>query len=63
VVHQAGYTKSDIKLIERAAKNNEIVIMPLVQTFGHLEWILKLNQFKSYRDDANLPLVISPCLN
>ncbi|CAF1299656.1 unnamed protein product, partial [Rotaria sordida] len=30
---------------------------------GHLEWILKLDKFKSYRDHPNLPLVISPCLN
>ncbi|CAF2966100.1 unnamed protein product [Rotaria sp. Silwood2] len=63
VGHQAGYTKSDIKLIEKAAKENEIEIIPLIQTFGHLEWILKLDKFKSYRDHPNLPLVISPCLN
>ncbi|CAF3832048.1 unnamed protein product [Rotaria sordida] len=61
--HQAGYTKSDIKLIEKAAKENEIEIIPLIQTFGHLEWILKLEKFKSYRDHPNLPVVISPCLN
>ncbi|CAF5050210.1 unnamed protein product, partial [Rotaria sp. Silwood1] len=63
VIHQAGYKKSDIKLIEKAAKENEIEIIPLIQTFGHLEWILKLDKFKSYRDHPNLPLVISPCLN
>ncbi|CAF1555921.1 unnamed protein product [Rotaria sordida] len=63
VGHQAGYTKSDIKLIEKAAKENEIEIIPLIQTFGHLEWILKLDKFQSYRDHPNLPLVISPCIN
>ncbi|CAF4173100.1 unnamed protein product, partial [Rotaria sordida] len=33
VGHQAGYTKSDRKLTEKAAKENEIEIIPLIQTF------------------------------
>ena len=52
-----------MKLIEKAAKENEIEIIPLIQTFGHLEWILKLDKFKSYREHPDLPLVISPCFN
>ena len=63
ITHRNGYTKSDIKLIQEAAKKHQMEIIPLIQTFGHLEWILKLHEFKSYRDDRNLPLVISPCLN
>ncbi len=63
ITHRSGYTKSDIKLIEESAKKHQLELIPLIQTFGHLEWILKLNEFKSYRDDENLPTVISPCSN
>jgi hypothetical protein len=61
--HLAGYTKSDIQLIQDSAKKYQLEIIPLIQTFGHLEWILKLDEFKSYRDNINLPTVISPCIN
>jgi hypothetical protein len=61
--HLAGYTKSDIQLIQDSAKKYQLEIIPLIQTFGHLEWILKLNEFRFYRDNRNLPTVISPCLN
>jgi len=63
ITHRAGYTRSDIKLIEESAKKHQLEIIPLVQTFGHLEWILKLNEYKSFRDNEKLPSVISPCLN
>ncbi len=63
ITHRAGYTKSDIKLIQESAKQHHLELIPLIQTFGHLEWILKLDEFKSYRDNINLPTVISPCIN
>lgn len=63
ITHRSGYTRSDIKLIQESAKKHQLEVIPLVQTFGHLEWILKLNEFKSYRDFRNLPTVISPCFN
>ena len=52
-----------MKLIQQAAKEHHMEIIPLIQTFGHLEWILKLDRFQSYRDDPRSPMVISPCLN
>ncbi|CAF3710579.1 unnamed protein product [Rotaria sordida] len=63
ISHHGAYTKSDIALIQEAAKKHGLEIIPLIQTFGHLEWILKLERFRSYRDDLNLPMAISPCLN
>jgi len=37
-------------------------VIPLIQTFGHMEWLLKLREFELYRDDLALPMVITPCL-
>ena len=62
ITHRAGYSRSDIKLIEESAKKNQLEIIPLIQTFGHLEWILKLEAYQSYRDNPQLPTVISPCV-
>ncbi len=61
--HRFAYTKSDIELIQTAAKSHELDVIPLIQTFGHLEWLLKLHNFELYRDDLSLPMVITPCLN
>ncbi|CAF1178742.1 unnamed protein product [Adineta steineri] len=63
ITHRNGYTKLDMKLIEESAKKHQLEIIPLIQTFGHLEWILKLREYESYRDDPDLPMVISPCFN
>lgn len=61
--HRFAYTKSDVHLIVRSAKKHQLELIPLIQTFGHLEWILKLEEWKFYRDNPNLPTVISPCIN
>lgn len=42
----------------QAAKERELDVIPLVQTLGHLEWILKLEEFAHLRDDPNSPTVI-----
>jgi hexosaminidase len=53
-----AYSISDIEAILQSAKDNQLDIVPLVQTFGHLEWILKLEQFKHLREDKKYPQVI-----
>ena len=50
-------------LIQSAAKSHNLDIIPLIQTFGHMEWLLKLREFELYRDDLTSPMVITPCLN
>ncbi|KAI6177194.1 Beta-N-acetylhexosaminidase [Aphelenchoides bicaudatus] len=52
------YTKEDVRSILQAAKDQELEVIPLVQTLGHLEWVLKLDAFLHLRDDPNSPTVI-----
>ena len=47
-----------IRNILRAAKERNLEVVPLVQSFGHLEWILKLEPFIHLREDAQFPQVI-----
>ena len=37
-------------------------IIPLIQTFGHFEWLLKLPGYESYRDNPSSPMIITPCI-
>ena len=61
--HGHAYTLEDILMIKTLAKENNLTIMPLIQTYGHLEWLLKVKPFAHLREDQNYPQVISPCLN
>lgn len=63
MTNRLAYEKSDIQAIQTAALTHQLEIIPLIQTFGHLEWLLKLQQFELYRDDLSSPMVITPCLN
>ncbi|CAF1327275.1 unnamed protein product, partial [Didymodactylos carnosus] len=62
VVHGKHYTETDIQQLLQAAKENDLKIMPLLQTYGHLEYVLKLKEFMHLREDRRYPQVISPCL-
>lgn len=55
-----SYTMSDIETINRLARQSKLKLIPLVQTFGHLEFILKLGEFKEYREVAEYPQAICP---
>jgi hypothetical protein len=52
-----AYSVADVKQILEWARELSIDIIPLVQTFGHLEWILKYEQFAKYRQDERYPQV------
>jgi hypothetical protein len=58
-----AYTLEDVNMIKKLAKDNNLYIIPLVQTYGHLEWLLKVKTFAHLRDAPQFPQVISPCLN
>ncbi|XP_063237565.1 hexosaminidase D-like [Bacillus rossius redtenbacheri] len=58
-----AYTKSDIKHIIKLAYSNGLMVIPLIQTFGHLEFLLKLQKFSDMREVPKYPQVICPSHN
>nr|CAD7260043.1 unnamed protein product [Timema shepardi] len=58
-----AYSKSDIKQILTLAYNNGLQVIPLIQTFGHLEYVLKLRKFADMREVPKYPQVICPSHN
>ncbi|CAF4132958.1 unnamed protein product [Rotaria sp. Silwood2] len=63
IKHKQAYTKDDIEKINQLAKDNHLDIMPLLQTYGHLEFLLKLEEFRDLRENPKYPQVITPCIN
>ncbi|KAL8578491.1 hypothetical protein ACOMHN_028763 [Nucella lapillus] len=55
-----AYSQSDLQRIQEAAKLSRLEIIPLVQTFGHMEFVLKFKQFIDLREHDYTPQVITP---
>lgn len=58
-----AYTKSEIKELLRAVASVGLSVMPLVQTFAHLEFALKLQDFQHLREVPESPQAVCPSLN
>lgn len=58
-----AYTKDDINIIQSLAEKSNLIVIPLIQTFGHLEFILKLDKYKDYREVPRYPQVVCPTYN
>ncbi|KAG7201210.1 hypothetical protein KM043_003997 [Ampulex compressa] len=58
-----AYSKKDIVDIQGIAKENDITVIPLIQTFGHMEFVLKLEKYKNYRELVRYPQVLCPTYN
>ncbi|RCN43815.1 hypothetical protein ANCCAN_10204 [Ancylostoma caninum] len=57
-VNGNAYSMENVEYILKEAKRHHLEVIPLVQTFGHLEWILKLEKFAHLREDSRFPQVI-----
>ncbi|XP_065351869.1 hexosaminidase D-like [Cloeon dipterum] len=55
-----AYTKSDVQEINRMAAKSQLEVIPLVQTFGHLEFVLKLEEFAHFRESIDFPQEVCP---
>ena len=60
--HGLAYSKSDIEQLLHLARMSGLKVMPLLQVYGHLEYVLKLKEFMHLREDRRYPQVITPCL-
>lgn len=58
-----AYTKEDIGILLQEAEKHGLEFIPLIQTFGHMEFILKLKEFEYLREIPNYPQVICPTNN
>lgn len=60
--NQNHYTKQEIYQLLKLLKDSNLEVIPLVQTYGHLEFVLKLKQFNHLREDKKHFQTISPCV-
>jgi hexosaminidase len=54
------YSDQQIESIIRLANENNLKIIPLIQTFGHLEFVLKHELFRDLRESHSYPNSICP---
>ncbi|XP_008584921.1 PREDICTED: hexosaminidase D isoform X2 [Galeopterus variegatus] len=55
-----AYSPSEVKEILHLARQSELEVVPLVQTFGHMEFVLKHAAFAHLREVALFPNTLNP---
>jgi hexosaminidase len=58
-----SYTRDEVKTFLKLAIDLKMEVIPLVQTFGHMEYVLKLAEFQHLRELDNFPQEICPSKN
>jgi len=57
------YSREEVKDLLGFCSSLGLEVIPLVQTFGHLEFVLKHQEFSHLRDVAEMPESVCPCHN
>lgn len=57
------YTHAEITDLVNECRTHGLEVIPLVQTFGHLEYALKLERFSHLREVPEIPSALCPSLN
>ncbi|KAJ8251214.1 hypothetical protein GJAV_G00218560 [Gymnothorax javanicus] len=55
-----AYSAEDIKTIQNLAKLSKLQVIPLIQVFGHLEFVLKHEKFTALREAGDFPNSLNP---
>ena len=58
-----AYSRREVEDILTAARGSELEVIPLVQTFGHVEFALKHAEFAGLREVPESPQALCPSLN
>ncbi|GBP56148.1 Hexosaminidase D [Eumeta japonica] len=59
-IKEGVYTMDEVNRIMQIAEENGLLVIQLVQTFGHMEFVLKHNEFSTLREIQQAPNVICP---
>ncbi|CAG2121886.1 unnamed protein product [Medioppia subpectinata] len=58
-----AYSEAEVRRLVAAAAEHGLEVIPLVQTFGHLEFVLKVEEFAHLREVPPLPQALCPSNN
>ncbi len=60
-VHRDAWTMQQVRHFVEKAASLKILVVPLIQCFGHLEFVLRLPQFGHLAENPRHPIELCPC--